>query len=126
VASDFGALIDPFADKLLVLSSLAALAAVGVVPAWLVGLIAAREAGVTLMRAHARRSGVVIAAGPLGKLKMCVQSCVLIAVLALDLSAPTLDVLLYAMAAITLLSGVEIAMRARRRAVPVAAAAGTV
>jgi CDP-diacylglycerol--glycerol-3-phosphate 3-phosphatidyltransferase len=126
VASDFGALIDPFADKLLVLSSLAALAAVGVVPAWLVGLIAAREAGVTLMRAHARRSGVVVAAGPLGKLKMCVQSCVLIAVLALDLSAPTLDVLLYAMAAITLLSGVEIAMRARRRTVPVAAAAGTV
>ena len=65
--SVFGTLADPFADKLLVLGSLVALAAVDRVPVWIVVLIGAREIWVTLLRAYARASGVVIAAGPLGK-----------------------------------------------------------
>ena len=65
----------------------------------------------------------MIGAGPLGKLKMGVQACTLLAVMALDVSGATLDALLYAMAAITVGSGVEVALRARRRAAPVAAAA---
>jgi CDP-diacylglycerol--glycerol-3-phosphate 3-phosphatidyltransferase len=121
VVSVFGTLTDPFADKLLVLASLVALAIVGVVPVWIVVLIAAREAWVTLLRAQARRNGVVVAAGPLGKLKMAVQASVLLAIMALDLSGTTLQLLLYAMAAITVGSGVEVALRARRDTAPVAA-----
>jgi CDP-diacylglycerol--glycerol-3-phosphate 3-phosphatidyltransferase len=123
VVSVFGTLTDPFADKLLVLASLGTLAVVDVVPVWIVALIAGREVWATLVRAQARRGGVVIPAGPLGKLKMAVQACVLLAIMALDLSAGMQDALLYAMVAITVGSGVEVALRARRDTVPVAAAA---
>ena len=123
VVSVFGTLTDPFADKLLVLASLVALAVVERVPWWIVALIAARELWVTLLRTQARRHGHVIAAGPLGKLKMGVQVFVLLAVMAFDLSGASLYLLLYAMAAITVGSGVEVALRARRGAAPVAAPA---
>ena len=100
--SVFGTLADPFADKLLVLGSLAALASAGRVPVWVVAVIAAREVWVTLLRAYAKRSGVVIAAGPLGKAKMVVQvftSCS--PLIAFDLTGAALHVPLYVMVAIT-------------------------
>ena len=56
VESTFGALADPFADKLLVLGSLVALASVDRVPVWIVVLIASREVWATLLRAYARRT----------------------------------------------------------------------
>ena len=123
VESVFGALTDPFADKLLVLASLGALAVVGDVPWWIFALIGARELWVTILRAQARRGGVVIAAGPLGKVKMAFQVCALLAILAFDITGVSLDLLLYAMAAITVASGVEVALRARRDTVSVAAPA---
>ena len=79
VQSVFGTLADTFADKLLVLGSLVALASAGRVPVWVVAVIAAREVWVTLLRTYAKRSGVVIAAGPLGKAKMVVQVFVVLA-----------------------------------------------
>ena len=123
VTSSFGALLDPFADKLLVLGSLGALAAVDRVPWWIVGLVAAREVWVTLLRAQARRGGVVVAAGPLGKLKMCVQVGTLLILMTFDVSGASLDLLLGAMAAITIGSGVEVALRAHRDTAPLAAPA---
>jgi CDP-diacylglycerol--glycerol-3-phosphate 3-phosphatidyltransferase len=123
VESSFGALADPFADKLLVLGSLVALASVDRIPVWIVVLIASREVWVTLLRAYARRTGVVLAAGPLGKIKMVVQVFVVLALMAFDLTGVALYVPLYAMVAITIASGIEIALRARRRIVPVAARA---
>ena len=121
VESSFGALADPFADKLLVLGSLVALASVDRIPVWIVVLIASREVWATLLRAYARRTGVVIAAGPLGKIKMVVQVFVVLAVMAFDLTGAALYLPLYAMVAITIASGIEIALRARRRMLPVAA-----
>ena len=59
----------------------------------------------------------------LGKLKMCVQACTLLAMMAFDLSGTSLQLLLYAMVAITVASGIEVALRARRSTAPVAAAA---
>ena len=123
VVSVFGTLTDPFADKLLVIASLGALAVVDVVPVWIVVVIAAREVWVTLLRAQAKRAGVVIAAGPLGKLKMTVQVAVLLAIMTLDLSGGVLNALLYATAAITIASGIEVALRTRRDTAPVAAPA---
>jgi CDP-diacylglycerol--glycerol-3-phosphate 3-phosphatidyltransferase len=124
VQSVFGTLVDPFADKLLILGSLAALAAVDRVPVWIVVIIAAREIWVTLLRSYARRRGVVIAAGPLGKAKMVVQVFTLFAIIAFDLTGPALDLSLYAMVAITIASGVEIGLRARQMlSAPVAARA---
>jgi CDP-diacylglycerol--glycerol-3-phosphate 3-phosphatidyltransferase len=123
VESVFGALTDPFADKLLVLASLGALAAADRVPWWIFALIGARELWVTVLRAQARRHGVVVAAGPLGKLKMGVQVATLLALMAFDITGVSLQLLLFAMAAITVGSGVEVALRARRDAAPVAAPA---
>jgi CDP-diacylglycerol--glycerol-3-phosphate 3-phosphatidyltransferase len=124
VESVFGTLADPFADKLLVLGSLGALAAVDRVPVWVVVIIAAREIWVTVLRNYARRRGVVIAAGPLGKAKMVCQVFTLFAIIAFDLTGLALALPLYATAAITVASGVEIGLRARRRlAAPVPARA---
>ena len=123
VESTFGALADPFADKLLVLGSLVALASVDRIPVWVVVLIASREVWATLLRAYARRTGVVLAAGPLGKAKMVVQVGVVLTLMAYDLGGVALYLPLYAMVAITVASGVEIALRARRRIAPVPAAA---
>ena len=122
VQSVFGTLADTFADKLLILGSLAALASAGRVPVWIVAVIAAREVWVTLLRQYAKRSGVVIAAGPFGKAKMVVQVFVVLTLIAVDLTGAALYVPLYAMVAITVASGVEIGLRARRRlAAPVPA-----
>src|SRR4051794_22822994 len=118
VESVFGALADPFADKLLVLASLGALAAVDRVPWWVLAVVATREALVTLLRVRARRGGVVLAAGPLGKAKMVVQVGTLLLLMALAPTTATLDGLLYAMVAITIASGVEVALRARRSLAP--------
>jgi CDP-diacylglycerol--glycerol-3-phosphate 3-phosphatidyltransferase len=123
VTSSFGALLEPFADKLLVLGSLGALAAVDRVPWWIVGVVAAREVWVTVLRAQARRGGVVVAAGPLGKLKMCVQVGTLLVLMTFDVSGASLELLLGAMAAITIGSGVEVALRAHRETAPLAAPA---
>ena len=119
VVSVFGTLVDPFADKLLVLGSLVALASAGRVPVWVVAVIAAREVWVTMLRAYAKRSGVVIGAGPLGKAKMVVQVCTVLTLIAVDLSGAALAVPLYVMVAITIASGVEIGLRARRLLAPV-------
>jgi phosphatidylglycerophosphate synthase len=93
------------------------------VPWWIFALIGARELWVTVLRAQARRQGVVIAAGPLGKLKMGVQVFTLLALMAFDISGLSLQLLLFAMAAITIGSGVEVALRARRGTSPIAAPA---
>jgi CDP-diacylglycerol--glycerol-3-phosphate 3-phosphatidyltransferase len=123
VCSSFGTLLDPFADKLLIIGSLGALAYVERIPWWIVALVAAREAWVTLLRAQARRGGVVVGAGLLGKLKMCVQVGALLLLMAFDFSGASLDLLLFAVAAITLASGVEVAMRVHRETAPLAAPA---
>ena len=123
VESVFGALTDPFADKLLILASLGALAVAGTVPWWIFAVIGARELWVTVLRAQAKRHGVVVAAGPLGKLKMAVQVCSVLALMAFDITGVSLQLLLFAMAAITIASGIEVALRARRETGPIAAPA---
>jgi CDP-diacylglycerol--glycerol-3-phosphate 3-phosphatidyltransferase len=115
VQSVFGTLADPFADKLLVLGSLVALAAVDRIPVWIVVIIAAREIWATVLRSYAKRHDVVIAAGPLGKAKMVFQVFTLLAVIAFDLSGAALALPLYLMVAITVASGVEITLRGRQR-----------
>ena len=72
-------------------------------------MIASREVWVTLLRAYARRNGVVLAAGPLGKAKMVLQVGVVLALITFDLSGVALYLPLYAMVALTVASGVEIA-----------------
>ena len=72
--SSFGSLLDPVADKLLVLTTLVVLLDQDVFPAWMVAVIVARELLVSGLRLAALERGVVIAARDLGKLKTWSQA----------------------------------------------------
>ncbi len=72
--SPFGSLLDPVADKLLVLATLVVLLDQHVFPAWMVAAIVARELLVSGLRLAALERGVVIAARDLGKLKTWSQA----------------------------------------------------
>lgn len=73
VESVLGKLMDPLADKVLVLAALVMLIPLGRMPAWIAFLILSRELIVTGLRGVAASSGLVIAASKLGKWKSVVQ-----------------------------------------------------
>jgi CDP-diacylglycerol--glycerol-3-phosphate 3-phosphatidyltransferase len=83
--SDFGKLLDPLADKILVMSALVMLLAQRTnaygepwVPAWMVVLVLAREIWVTGLRAVAASRGLIVAAGNAGKVKSGLQMVAII------------------------------------------------
>ena len=77
-----GQLMDPLADKLLITAALVSLVQLDLAPAWMVAVILGREFAVTVLRSIAHGKGMVIAASPLGKLKMLAE---VVAILALIL-----------------------------------------
>jgi len=86
--SDFGKLMDPLADKVMVGAVFISLVEVqlphwpqALIPAWIVVLIISREFMVTGLRLLAIENGKVIAAGPLGKYKTIMQMLVSVAIL---------------------------------------------
>jgi CDP-diacylglycerol--glycerol-3-phosphate 3-phosphatidyltransferase len=72
--SPFGSLLDPVADKVLVMATLIVLLDQDVFPAWMVAAIVARELLVSGLRLAALERGVVIAARDLAKLKTWSQA----------------------------------------------------
>ena len=94
VITDLGKLLDPLADKLLLLATLVPIFWMtrhptlltneaidyripwwGSLPVWVAILLLGRELLMTLFRAQAKRRGVVIAANKYGKLKTIFQNC---------------------------------------------------
>jgi CDP-diacylglycerol--glycerol-3-phosphate 3-phosphatidyltransferase len=123
--TDLGKLLDPIADKLLILSALVMLVEAGRIPGWLVILILAREFAVTGLRAVAAAGGRVLAAERLGKLKMVAQTiAVLVLILepVLPVWAHTLGLgLLLAATALAILSASRYAVQYGRSLGPAAA-----
>jgi CDP-diacylglycerol---glycerol-3-phosphate 3-phosphatidyltransferase len=74
ITSPLGSLLDPIADKVLVLAVLVMLIEDGIWPAWIVVAIVARELLVSGLRLAAIERGVVLAARDLGKLKTWAQA----------------------------------------------------
>ncbi len=72
--SSLGSLLDPVADKVLVLTVLIVLVDRGVFPGWMVAAIVAREFLVSGLRLAALERGVVMQARDLGKLKTWSQA----------------------------------------------------
>ncbi|MBI4409473.1 MAG: CDP-alcohol phosphatidyltransferase family protein [Gemmatimonadetes bacterium] len=85
--TDFGKLVDPIADKLLLAATfvpfyilshgegpVGSLPIWGTLPLWVLLVIFGREALITVVRALAARRGIVIPAGKAGKQKMIFQS----------------------------------------------------
>jgi CDP-diacylglycerol--glycerol-3-phosphate 3-phosphatidyltransferase len=73
-SSPLGSLLDPIADKVLVLGTLVMLVGLRVVPAWMVATIVVREVLITGLRQAAIERGIVLAARDLGKLKTWAQT----------------------------------------------------
>lgn len=80
VASNFGKMLDPLADKLLVMAALVMLVAqrsdfdgAPWVPAWMVVVVLAREIWITGLRSIAAEGGQYIGAGSAGKIKAWLQ-----------------------------------------------------
>jgi CDP-diacylglycerol--glycerol-3-phosphate 3-phosphatidyltransferase len=72
-----GKLLDPMADKLLILAVMIMLIPLDRIPAWIVVLIIGREVAITGLRGIASAEGIVIASSRWGKAKMVLQSLAL-------------------------------------------------
>jgi len=72
-----GKLLDPMADKLLILAAMIMLIPLDRIPAWIVVLIIGREVAITGLRGIASAEGIVIASSRWGKAKMVLQSLAL-------------------------------------------------
>jgi CDP-diacylglycerol--glycerol-3-phosphate 3-phosphatidyltransferase len=79
--SDFGKLLDPIADKLLISAALIVLVEKHLAPAWAVVVILGREFIITGLRSVAATEGIVIQARNLGKVKMWAQCVAVVALL---------------------------------------------
>ena len=71
--TNFGKLLDPLADKLLISAAFICLVELDRVPAWMVFIIVGREFAVTGLRGVALSKGHTISASDLGKAKMVTQ-----------------------------------------------------
>lgn len=73
LVTNFGKIMDPLADKILVYSAFCLMVENGMVPGWMLIVILAREFAIAGMRTVAASEGLVIAAGMSGKIKTVLQ-----------------------------------------------------
>lgn len=73
LVTPFGQIMDPIADKLLILTALLIFSLEGTIQAWMAALIACREISVTAVRLTALTKGKLIPAESAGKLKAAFQ-----------------------------------------------------
>ena len=105
LVTNFGKIMDPFADKLLVLTALIYLAISGTIPGWPVIIIIGRELLVTSLRALAADNGIILAARNLGKFKTVSQ---MFAIIFLILGWQIIGlILLYIAVALTIISLID-------------------
>lgn len=79
--TNFGILMDPLADKILVCSAFIAFVGLGWIQAWMVVVIVARELAITGLRLLAASKNLVLAAEGYGKHKTISQIVAIIAIL---------------------------------------------
>ena len=78
LVTNFGKIMDPLADKILVYSALCLFIESGLISAWMLIIILAREFVVAGMRTVAASEGRVLAAGMSGKIKTVLQMAAVI------------------------------------------------
>jgi len=112
LVTNFGKIMDPLADKVLVISALVLLVESGEVAGWMLIVILAREFAVAGLRTVAAADGKVIAAGLTGKIKTILQMLAVPLLLLHNwpfsyLGFPMDQVLLWACVIMTIVSGTE-------------------
>jgi CDP-diacylglycerol---glycerol-3-phosphate 3-phosphatidyltransferase len=103
----FGKLMDPLADKLLIVAALISLVSLDRLAAWVAMVIIAREIAVTGLRSLAAERGVVIEASWLGKVKTALQVVAILALIVQNPAPVWVDVLVYVAVAATVISGFD-------------------
>lgn len=118
LVTNFGKLMDPLADKLLVMSALICMVEVGDVAGWMVVVILGREFIITGMRQVAAAQGIVIAAGTTGKIKTITQMIAIPLLIlenwpfsALGIPVPFDVIFLWIALIMTIVSGAEYIMK---------------
>ena len=114
LVTNFGKIMDPLADKILVYSALCLFIESGLIKSWMLIIILAREFIVAGMRTVAASEGTVLAAGMSGKIKTVLQMVAVILYL-FGLSVPSIgdkvimiaSVIFWAALAMTIYSGAE-------------------
>src|SRR3989440_7264940 len=113
--TNFGKLMDPLADKLLIVAALIALVSLQRLPAWIAMVIITRELAVTVLRMGATQAGVVMGASMFGKVKTCLQIAAILAVIAVHGRPLWVSALMYVTVIVTVLSGLDYFFGLRRR-----------
>ncbi len=111
----FGKLMDPLADKLLIIGALVSLVSLDRLDAWVAMVIIAREIAVTILRTIAAERGIVIAASWLGKLKTVLQIAAVIALIVTNPAPLGVNLLVYAALVVTVVSGADYFFGLRKR-----------
>ena len=107
LVTNFGKLMDPLADKLLVCSTLICLVDLGRIPTWVVIIIIAREFIISGFRLVASDNGIVIQANYWGKCKTVSQMIMEIMLIIYFKSGPLFylqEILIYVSCALTVIS----------------------
>lgn len=114
LVTNFGKIMDPLADKILVYSALCLFIESDIIDAWMLILILAREFIVAGMRTVAASEGTVLAAGMSGKIKTVLQMVAVIVYLfalclgdARPAAMMTGNVIFWASLVMTVYSGAE-------------------
>lgn len=81
MVTDFGRLMDPIADKILVLAAFAAFVQMQIIEAWMFVIIVSREILITSFRLFALNKGKVLSAARAGKHKTVSQMVVIFSIL---------------------------------------------
>ena len=115
LVTNFGKLMDPLADKMLVSAALICLTALGQLAAWIVIVIISREFIISGLRQIAADNGVVIAASYWGKYKTTFQMimiCLLIA--GLDSLRLLTEIVTWAAVILTIVSLIDYMIKNRQ------------
>ncbi|ALU21681.1 CDP-diacylglycerol--glycerol-3-phosphate 3-phosphatidyltransferase [Corynebacterium pseudotuberculosis] len=116
LVTDFGKIADPIADKALMITAFVCLNIVGLVGWWVTAIIVVRELGITFWRMGELRKGNVVPASRGGKIKTALQSLA-VALYLIPFSgffSVVQFIVLLAAVAITVITGVQYLIDARR------------
>lgn len=111
--TNLGKLLDPLADKILVISALVTLAKFSKISLWFVIIIIFRELLITGLRSIVAAEGVVIAAESLGKWKTATQMIALTLIILIPFSSTVNNILLLIPLILTVVSGVEYVLKCK-------------
>ena len=118
--TNFGKIMDPLADKLLVTAALLSLVQLRGIRAWVAFINLGRELAITGLRSVAAAEGVVIAASPLGKVKTVTQIVAISLILLEDfyigfIGLPLGEWVLYIALFFTIWSGIDYVRKINRK-----------